>query len=104
MQVKLTHGEQARVWAKGTDNLKAYLKGFHPRRTCSTSRAENRGERRSAKNRYLWMETNLGSLYSFYHRFDLLPPGRHLAFTFECQVWVGYRVAEGNSNRLISEK
>jgi adenylate cyclase len=26
LQIKLTHGEQARMWAKGTDNLKAYLK------------------------------------------------------------------------------
>jgi adenylate cyclase len=26
LQVKLTHGEQARVWAKGTDNLEAFLK------------------------------------------------------------------------------
>jgi adenylate cyclase len=26
LQVKLTHGEQARVWAKGTENLDAYLK------------------------------------------------------------------------------
>jgi len=26
LQVELTHGEQARVWARGTNNLKAYLK------------------------------------------------------------------------------
>jgi adenylate cyclase len=26
LQIKLTHGEQARIWAKGTDNLEAYLK------------------------------------------------------------------------------
>jgi adenylate cyclase len=26
LQIKLTHGEQARVWSKGTDNLEAYLK------------------------------------------------------------------------------
>jgi adenylate cyclase len=32
LQVKLTEGEQARVWARGTDNLQAYLKnleGWH---------------------------------------------------------------------------
>jgi len=31
LQVKLTRGEQARVWAKGTDNLEAYLKYLQAR-------------------------------------------------------------------------
>jgi adenylate cyclase len=31
LQVKLTRGEQARVWAKGTDNLEAYLKFMQAR-------------------------------------------------------------------------
>jgi adenylate cyclase len=31
LQVELTHGEQARVWSRGTNNLKAYLKHLQSR-------------------------------------------------------------------------
>jgi adenylate cyclase len=31
LQVELTHGEQARVWSRGTNNLKAYLKHLQAR-------------------------------------------------------------------------
>ena len=36
MQVNLTTGEQARVWAKGTKNLEAYLRLMQARESIAT--------------------------------------------------------------------
>jgi adenylate cyclase len=41
LQVELTEGEHARLWAKGTDNLEAYLKSLRARELYLTSTKEN---------------------------------------------------------------
>ncbi len=41
LQVKLTEGEHARLWAKGTDNLEAYLKSLRARELYLTQTKEN---------------------------------------------------------------
>jgi adenylate cyclase len=41
LQVELTEGEHARLWAKGTDNLEAYLKSLRARGLYLTSTKEN---------------------------------------------------------------
>jgi adenylate cyclase len=41
LQVKLTEGEHARLWAKGTDNLDAYLKSLRARELYLTQTKEN---------------------------------------------------------------
>ena len=41
LQVQLTEGEHARLWAKGTDNLEAYLKSLRARELYLTQTKEN---------------------------------------------------------------
>jgi adenylate cyclase len=41
LQVQLTEGEHARLWAKGTDNLEAYLKSLRARELYLTSTKES---------------------------------------------------------------
>jgi tetratricopeptide (TPR) repeat protein len=41
LQVELTEGEHARLWAKGTDNLEAYLKSLRAREYYLTQTKEN---------------------------------------------------------------
>jgi len=41
LQVELTEGEHARLWAKGTDNLEAYLKSLRARELYLTSTKDN---------------------------------------------------------------
>jgi adenylate cyclase len=41
LQVELTEGEHARLWAKGTDNLEAYLKSLRARELYLTQTKEN---------------------------------------------------------------
>jgi tetratricopeptide (TPR) repeat protein len=41
LQVELTEGEHARLWAKGTDNLQAYLKSLRARELYLTQTKEN---------------------------------------------------------------
>jgi adenylate cyclase len=41
LQVQLTEGEHARLWAKGTDNLEAYLKSLRARELYLTGTKEN---------------------------------------------------------------
>jgi tetratricopeptide (TPR) repeat protein len=65
LQVKLTHGEQARLWAKGTDNLDAYLKLMQAREYYLQMSMESSALARQMAAEAIALDPEYGDAYSW---------------------------------------
>ena len=63
LQVKLTEGEQAHLWARGTDNLNAYLKFIQARSILETLNRENNARARQMFEEVIALDKNYVSAY-----------------------------------------
>jgi adenylate cyclase len=63
MQVKLTDGEQARLWARGTDNLEAYLKFLEGREHWNRFNKEDNALARRLAEEAIALDPEYGSAY-----------------------------------------
>jgi TolB-like protein/class 3 adenylate cyclase/lipopolysaccharide biosynthesis regulator YciM len=75
LQVKLTHGEQARVWAKGTDNLEAYLKLLQARENIYQMNIESNALGRQLAEEAITLDPEYAAAYKFLsatHAMDVL--------------------------------
>jgi len=77
LQVKLTQGEQARLEAKGTDNLKAYLKFMQARECLSEVNIESIASGRQLAEEAIALDPKYGSAY------------RLLGVTHSHDTWLG---------------
>jgi tetratricopeptide (TPR) repeat protein len=74
LQVKLTEGEQARVYAKGTDNLEAYLKVMEANWLLLQSTKEGVIKARQCAEEAILLDPNYASAYStlgLYHIMEM---------------------------------
>jgi len=65
LQVKLTHGKQARMWAKGTENLDAYLKLMQAREYYLQMNVESNALARQLAEEAIALDPEYGDAYSW---------------------------------------
>ena len=65
LQVQLTEGEHARLWAKGTDNLEAYLKSLRARELYLTQTKENNDLARRTAEEAIALDPDYAPPYHF---------------------------------------
>ena len=63
LQVKLTRGEQARVWAKGTDNLEAYLKYLQARDNALQANIESNALAQQMAEEAIYLDPEYANAY-----------------------------------------
>ncbi|NIQ88522.1 MAG: tetratricopeptide repeat protein [Deltaproteobacteria bacterium] len=68
LQVELTHGEQARVWAGGTDNLEAYLKLLQAHENIYQMNIESNARARQLAEEAIALDPKYASAYQFLGR------------------------------------
>jgi adenylate cyclase len=68
LQVKLTHGEQARVWVGGTDNLEAYLKLLQAHENIYQMNIESNARARQLAEEAIALDPEYASAYQFLGR------------------------------------
>jgi adenylate cyclase len=91
LQVKLTEGEQARMWAKGTDNLEAYAKWLQGREHAGRQTKEANALARQLSEEAIALDSEYSGAYSLLGRCHLLDvfygwsesPGESLARAFK---------------------
>jgi adenylate cyclase len=86
LQVKLTEGEQARIWASGTDNLEAYLKILQVLHLGLKFKPENNAMMRQLAEEAIALDPNWSNAY------------RHLGMTYLMAVW--YRLTKTPAKSL----
>ncbi|NIR12775.1 MAG: adenylate/guanylate cyclase domain-containing protein, partial [Desulfobacterales bacterium] len=68
LHVGLTHGEQARVWAKGTDNLEAYLKVLQAQENIYQMNIESNARARQLAEEAIALDSEYATAYLFLGR------------------------------------
>jgi len=68
LQVKLTRGEQARVWARGTENLEAYLKALQAQENIYQMNIESNARARQLAEEAIALDPEYASGYLFLGR------------------------------------
>jgi adenylate cyclase len=68
LQVGLTHGEQARVWARGTENLEAYLKVLQAHEKIFQMNIESNARARQLAEEAVALDEQYASAYLFLGR------------------------------------
>jgi adenylate cyclase len=71
LQVGLTHGEQARVWARGTENLEAYLKALQAQENIYQMNIESNARARQLAEEAIALDPEYASAYLFLGRTGL---------------------------------
>jgi TolB-like protein/Tfp pilus assembly protein PilF len=85
MQVKLTEGDQARLYGKGTDNLEAYLNLLQGRQCIENLNRENNALARQVLAEAIALDPGYGEAYTY------------LAVTHVLDVTLGFSRSPGNS-------
>ena len=110
MQVRLTEGERARLYGKGTDNLEAYLKLLQGREYIEASNRENNALARQALGEAIALDSRYGEAHTYLavtHLLDAVlgfskSPGESLAHAIAlAQKAIALNDSEGNPHSIL---
>jgi adenylate cyclase len=110
MQVKLTEGDQARLYGKGTNNLEAYLKLLQGRQYIETSNRENNALAQQVLGEAIALDPGYGEAYTYLavtHLLDTVlgfskSPGDSLANAIAlAQKAIALNDCEGNPHSIL---